>query len=142
MTNLIRLFQDMTFNERKVKIKENKILIDKNYTPDFILGTSVFRERPKPFLIRLITFWKRPRNLLVLVDGASRAAQLLGDEENHPALAFSFGDRQDAERFLYKIVAKSKADQKPLSNFQFILLALLIGMVVVLQFMLMKGVQF
>ena len=138
MPTVIRIFPDMTFEETKRRTREDKIIIDKDYTPEFKIGTGVFIER-MTFLKRLML--KRKRNLILLVDGAPMATHLEGSNP-HPALAFDFGTREDTQKFLYKIVAKSKADQKPISNMQFTILAVLIGIVVVFQFMLMKGVTF
>lgn len=89
---------------------------------------------------------------MLLLDGTPEAVTLdldhlvkndsTGQVKEHPALNFQFGDMKDTQQFIYKIVAKSKADQKPMSTTMFTILAILIGIVVVFQFMLMKGVHF
>ena len=139
MTNLIRIYPDMTFTEKKVKTWEDKIQLDKHYTPEFKIGTSVFKERAFNPLKKILMFWKKPRNLLLLVDACPSAVHLEGSNP-HPALAFNFGTMKDTEKFLYKVVAKSKSESKPISNTQFLVLALLLGAVLMFQFMLMKGI--
>lgn len=141
MVKLLRLFPDMTFEEKNRRTEQDKIKISKEYTPSFKIGTSVFRERPRPFLIRLLVFWKRPRNLALIIDGAPQSMSLEVERGDKPALSFNFGTMKDTIKFVYQIVAKSKGEQKPISNTQFLVLALLLGAVLMFQFMLMKGVK-
>ena len=147
MVNLIRLYLDMTFSETKTKAEENKIVVDKNYTPTFKMGTSIFRERKTKF--SRLKFWKRRRNLVILIDGCPRVTHLeeipLSTNDKGlttPALAFEFGTRSDTTKFIYKLIAKSKAELKSMSNTQFLILAFLCGIIVVFQILLMRGVSF
>jgi hypothetical protein len=147
MAKLLRLYTDMSFEEKTVKVSEDKIILrrgETDYTPSFGIGKSVFREKRK---ISFLMPWKRPRNLIILLDGAPQAISLESTpgengEPLRPALALNFGTLKDAKRFIYKMVAKSKADQKPITNMQFTVMAILIGAVLVFQFMIMKGVKF
>lgn len=141
MVKLLRLFLDMTFEEKNRRIEQDKIKITKEYTANFKMGTSVFRERPRPLLIRLLLFWKKPRNLALIIDGSPQTMSLEVEKDNKPALSFNFGTMKDTARFVYQIVAKSKGEQKPISNMQFLVLALLLGAVLMFQFMIMKGVK-
>lgn len=149
MVKTIILYPDMSFVERTVKTEEDKLKINKNYTPSFQLGKSVFKEKPKPFLKRLLMFWKWPRNLTILVAGSPNATSLElydGIDENgvhqlKPALCLNFGTLEDAIKFLKKVTLKSIADRKQMSNTQFFVLALLIVGVLAFQFMIMKGVK-
>jgi len=141
MTNLIRIYPDMTFIEKKVKTFENKALIDKDYTPEFKIGTSVFKERAFNPIKKVLMFWKKPRNILLLVDGCPTMMHLEGSNP-HPALAFNFGTMNDTKAFIKKVTYKSIADRKAISNNQFLVLALLLGTVLMFQFMMMKGITF
>jgi len=137
----------MTFSEIKTKAEENKIVVDKNYTPTFKMGTSIFRERKTKF--SRLKFWKRSRNLAILIDGCPKVTHLeeisLDPKDKSlttPALAFEFGTRMDTIRFIYKLIAKSKAEHKPISNMQFLVLTILLVVIVVFQILLMRGVSF
>lgn len=148
MARLLRIYPDMTFTEKTVRTEQDKIIVEKKYTPAFKIGTSVFKERSKPFLTRILFFWKKPRNLLLLVDGSPLATHLEnirdvdenGQITTKPALAFNFGTMKESLDFIDKVVRKSKADTKPISNTQFLVLALLLGAVLMFQFMIMKGI--
>src|SRR4030042_3881618 len=139
MVRLLQVYPDMTFIEKTVKTKENKIIITKDYTPEYKIGTSVFRERSSSLLKRIIFFWKKPRNMVLLVNGAPTAVHLEGGNP-HPALAFNFGTMDDSIKFLKKVTYKSIADRKPIRNNQFLVIVLMIGAVLMFQFMIMKGV--
>lgn len=140
MVKLLRLYPDMTFEEKRAKTSQDKITVDKDVTVDFEMGTSIFKERRKP--IDYFKPWKRSRQLAILLDGTPTALSLRPLPDDKLSLAFDFGTIKDTVKFIYKIVAKSKSDQKPISNTQFMVLALLIGAVVVFQMMMLKGVKF
>ena len=141
MPKLIRLFQDMTFEEKKIKAEENNLKINNDYSAKFKLGVSVFKERPFNFLKRILMFWKKPRSLFILLDGCPETFSLEQPKEGErPALNLNFGSVRDAVKFINKVVNKSKADTKSMSNMQFIVIALLIIMVLMFQFLIMKGI--
>lgn len=157
MPKIIRLYLDNTFEEKYVATEQDKIILhrkEKDYTPTFIPGKSVFREKPFNFLKRILMFWKKPRNLIILLDGAPKALTLdlpdNFDRDKDPSdlmdtdlvLGFNFGTLKDLKRFVYKVVAKSKADQKPISNMMFTVLVVILSLVLVFQILLMKGVKF
>lgn len=149
MVKTIILYPDMSFIEKTVKTEEDKLKITKDYRPSFQLGKSVFKERPKSLLKRLLIFWKRQRNLTILVAGSPSATNLemydsideQGIHQLKPALCLNFGTLDDAVKFLKKVTLKSIADRKQMSNTQFFVLALLIVGVLAFQFMIMKGVK-
>lgn len=138
----------MTFSETRTKAEENKILVDRHYNPTFKMGTSIFRERKTKY--SRFKFWKRPRNMAILIDGSPKVTHLeeipLNPKDDQslktPALAFEFGTRKDTQKFIYKLIAKSKAEQKPISNMQFLILTILLVVIVVFQILLMRGVSF
>lgn len=150
MVNLIRLFPDMTFEELSKRTAENKVLMDKDYQPDFKIGASVFRERPQNVLKRYVFFWKKARNLMILIDGNPSAIDFINPALNGPPeagkqkpwLGLNFGSEKDTKRFIAKLMAKAKVDQKPMSNFQFLGIAGLLIAVLMFQFLLMKGITF
>lgn len=137
MVTLIRLFQDMTYIRKKRKVQDDKVLVSRkeNYTPSLTLGTSIFKER-KPFW----KFWTHGKDIAILLDGCNHVLTLEKSEEK-PSLNLQFGTKEETVRFISKVVAKSKADQKPITNFQFLIMAMLLGLIVVLQFMAMRGVK-
>ncbi len=142
MVSIIRLFLDKTFEEIKKTPKENKLPISPAYIPGFGEGASVFRERLSAQ--NKFMFWKKPRNLVILVDGCPKATELkIGNADgDKPCLYFNFGTMKEAWAYIAKVVAKSKADQKPIQTWQFVVLAVMIGGIIALQFALMKGVKF
>jgi len=70
--NALILYPDMTFEEKKVKTDATNVVIDKHYSPSFSMGRSVFKEVDIPRL----KFWRKPRNIIILVDGSDRAMEL------------------------------------------------------------------
>lgn len=144
LVSLITLYQDITFTETKKRVEQDKILVTKkpSYTPNFKTGTSVFKERPLPFWKRLFLFWKRPRQLIILVDASPTALNLELKDGQKPAYNLNFGTVKETMAFIDKAQRKSRADQKPISNNQFLILALMLGAVLMFQFMLMRGMTF
>ena len=150
MVKVIRLFGDMTFEEKRSKAKETKLQIEKEYEVDFAIGRSVFIERWK-FINRLM-FWRRRRQMVFLNDGSNEcmnmASETVPSEKNpgcveiRPSLSFNFGTRDETRRYVAKVIAKAKADQKPLSTNQFIIIIALLAVIAMLQVMVMKGVKF
>lgn len=142
MVSIIRLFTDKTFEETKKTPKDNKLPISNIYTPEFGEGESVFKERLSAS--NKFKFWKKQRNLIILVDGCPKATELriTASEGEKPCLYFNFGTMKEAWAYIAKVVAKSKADQKPISTWQFVILAVMMGGIIALQFALMKGVKF
>jgi hypothetical protein len=124
----------MTYLRKKRKIQDDKIIVSKkdNYTPSLTLGASVFRERKPAW-----KFWSRGKDICILMDGSPKALTL--DPKDVPALNLQFGTKEETTRFISKVVAKSKADQKPITNMQFMMIAMLLVIVVVLQVMAMRG---
>lgn len=146
MVKIIKLYPDMTFQEKNYKSEQDKIIFDKktNETANFKLGKSMFRER-RSFLDKL-KFWKRTRSLCIHLDGCPEVLSLeerneIEGEGTKPALYFNFGTRKDTATFIYKLGAKSMVDIKPISNTMFLILCILIGVVIVFQFLLMRGVK-
>lgn len=153
MVKVLRIYLDQTFTEKNAKIEQDKLILkrsEKDYTPEFSPGRSVFKERPFPIALKMIKFWKKRRTLILLLDGQPKAVTLdppeakddkeIKDEDYK--LSFSFGTLATVKRFIYKLVAKSKAEQKPISNIQFTILAIFLGIIVVFQLLIMKGVTF
>jgi len=144
MVKVITLYQDITFTETRKKTEQDKLIISKKplLTQTFKTGTSVFRERPFNPLKRVFMFWKKRRDLMIIVDGNSTALNLELKEGQKPTYNFNFGTIKEAQEFIDKSNRKSRADSKPISTNQFLVLALLLGAVLMFQFMNMKGVTF
>jgi hypothetical protein len=147
MVHLIRLYQDLTYIRKKRKVQDNKLLVSKKegYTPDISQGMSIFKERKPAW-----KFWRGGKDIAILLDGCPKALTLESPKPQYdtdgkllstgePSLNLQFGTREDTKRFISKVVAKDKADQKPITNIQFIIIAMLLGLVLVLQFMSMRG---
>jgi len=134
--NALILYPDMTFEEKKVKTDATNVIIDKHYSPSFSMGRSVFKEIDIPRL----KFWRKPRNIIILVDGSDRAMELHDSATGE--VEIGHWTRKEKEKFVRKIVAKSVARQRAISMGHFVILALMIGVVIILQIMLMKGMRF
>lgn len=134
MVTLIRLYPDMTYLRKKRKIQDDKIIVSKkdDYKLSLTMGASVFRERKPAW-----KFWRSGKDIAILMDGSPKALTL--DPKDAPTLNLQFGTKEDTKKFITRVVAKSKADQKPITNIQFLIIAMLLGLVVVLQFMAMRG---
>jgi hypothetical protein len=134
MVSLIRLYQDMTYIRKKRPTQDNKILVSKKeeYQAEITMGASIFRERKPSW-----KFWTHGKDIAILLDGCPKVLTL-EPLQGKPALNLQFGSREDTNKFINKVVNKSKADTKPITNLQFIVLAMLIGIVVVLQIIIMQ----
>lgn len=139
MVSIIRLFPDMTFEERTVKTQSDQFKVGENKIISFKIGTSVFKERRSRF--QRLKFWKKRRNLLLWVNDTPSAMHLEGSNP-HPALTIPWGTEKDISKMINRVVNKSKAEQKPISNTQFFVLAILGILNLVFMFMLMRGVNF
>ena len=135
--SVITLNPDMTFKEQKKKTDVDNVDISKNNKPSFSIGRSVFHE--------LIPRWKRlllgrkERNLLIYCDGANSCFELNDKSlESHESHIWS---QKEKEKYINKLSAKSKAEQKAIETWQFFLLAGLGIMVLVCQLLIMRGIR-
>ncbi len=133
--NTIILNPDMTFEEKKVKTQSDNLKLEKHYTPSFSLGRSVFKEigvsRIKP--------WKKARNLILLVDGSNKAFEMHDGKAKE--IEPGYWTRKEKEKFVNKVIAKSKADQKIINTTHFIIIMVGIVFIIVLQFLMMRGLR-
>jgi len=133
---LIELNPDMTFTEKKKKTESNNVVESKHNSPSFVLGRSVFKE--------IIPRWKRvlllkkPRNILLYLSGANSCFDIdpKGELESHKNHLWS---KTEKEKFINKLVAKLKGEQRPMTNLQFIVLAGLLVFILVMQFLVLRG---
>ena len=136
--SVITLNPDQTFTEKKKKTDVDNVEVSKNNKPSFSIGRSVFHE--------LIPRWKRwllgrkERNLLIYIDGANSCFELKGKEtlESYESHIWS---RKEKEKYINKLSAKSKAEQKAIETWQFFLLAGLGIAILVCQLFVMRGIR-
>lgn len=143
MPRLITLFADMTFKEKKTKSQEDNLPISKDKSVKFSLGQSIFTERLTT--LDYLKIWKRRRSIAIMLDGSDKVMHLekeLNEDGTVKTLAFSleYGTAKAAESMVARTAAKNTVEKKPLSNTQFIVIAVLLGLVVVLQLMMLRGV--
>lgn len=129
------LHPDMTFEEKKKKTESTNIDMGKDYKPSFSMGRSVFKE----IGISRLKFWRRSRNLIILLKGAHKAFEL-HDSATHE-LDANYWTMKEKQDFIKKLIAKSKAAQRAISLSHFVILAILLMVVIALQLALMKGIR-
>jgi len=132
--DIITLNPDMTFSEKTRKTQETEIKFKGDYTPTFSPGLSVFSETGIPKW----KFWRKHRKLIVILDGAAKAFEL----KTPKTLSPSYWTREERRKFVAKVVAKSKAEQKPMTNWQFGILALMVGIGLLIQFLVARRIGF
>ena len=135
--SVITLNPDMTFKEQKKRTDVDNVDLSKNNKPSFTIGRSVFHE--------LIPTWKKwllgkkERKLILYFDGANSCFEINGKSfESHESHIWS---RKEKEKYINKLSAKSKAEQKAIETWQFFLLAGLGIMVLVCQLLIMRGIR-
>lgn len=133
--NTITLNPDMTFEEKKRKTQSKQIVIDKDYSVTLTPGRSVFSEvglsRWKP--------WKKPRNLVIHLDRAQKAFELHDGATRE--LDPNYWTQEEEKKFVKKIIAKSKAEQKVISLSYFLILTIMMIIIIILQIAAMKGIR-
>lgn len=116
-TKALILKPDMTFIEKNVRTKQNFMRLAKNDLVSFNMGKSVFRERLR--ISQRWRFWKKRRNLILVLEGANKAFELVYD----PPQPDEKGNLQDplvwiqpsaftkseADDFISKLYAKQSA---------------------------------
>lgn len=131
----IILHPDMTFEEKRRKTESTEIDLGDDYKPSFSMGRSVFKETG----VSRLKFWKKPRNLLILLFGAHRAFEL--HDGTTKELEPNYWSMKEKQKFIKKLIAKSKAAQRAITLSHFIILAILLGVVIALQLALMRGIR-
>jgi len=135
-TNVIILNADQTFEDKKITPEGTNLKLDKDWSPSFTPGKSVFSERDIPKW----QFWRRERKIIIIADESMKAFELEAKGKNK--IVSSLWTRTEIKKFIAKVIAKSKAAQKPFSNWQVIALLIGLGLVAVLQLLHMQGVRF
>lgn len=125
----------MTFKEKKIKTESTELNMDKNYKPSFSPGRSVFRETG----VSRLKFWRKPRNLIILLDGAMKAFEL--HDTATEKIEANYWTRKEKEKFINKLIAKSKAAQKVISTWQFAVIMLGLVFIVILQILILRGIR-
>jgi hypothetical protein len=115
----------MTFSEKKVKTVETKILLDKNITPEFTPGKSVFHETG----ISKIKFWKNQRKLIIVAEGSLKAFEFTEQTGFVP----HWWTLDEARKFVAQMIAKTKGAMKPFSNWQVLAICGLLIVIIFLQ---------
>lgn len=132
----------MTFSELKRKTEADNVLLTKDDTPSFKLGRSVFKETFSSSWRRFIPFMKRkPRNLILHLEGANSCFDLDISAEELESYKHHLWSKGEKEKFVAKISAKRKAEQKMISTTHFLILAIMLGMILVLQILIARGIR-
>lgn len=132
--SVIKLNPDMTFEEKRKKTSENVIEMKGVWKPNFKIGRSVFRE-----LVSKWKFWKKSRNIVIVGDGFPSCFEMY--DSSTKELDPNFGTMKDKQRFVSKLIAKSKSEQKTIDTTHFIIIMVGIAFLAVLQFLVLKGWQ-
>jgi len=118
----IKLFINKTFREKKFGCNRNIIKDGKNeceFEP-----ACCFDEVGIPRW----KFWKRPRSLILFVDGAVKALRFSKTtEEMRP-----FWTQKEEEELIKRQMKKSLAKHKPMTWMQFIVLLIPVGIILIL----------
>lgn len=133
-SRIILLRPNMTFEEKSVKTSETKLLLDKDINPSFTPGRSVFHETG----ISRIKFWKSKRKLIILAEGSMQAFEYF----ENPGLVPHWWTLAEAKKFVAQMIAKTKGQMKPFSNWQVIAICGLLVFVIVLQLMSLRVIRF
>lgn len=131
----IILHPDMTFEEKKKKTESTEIDLGNDYKPSFKIGRSVFKE----INVSRLKFWRKPRNLIILLFGAHQAFELHDGKTQE--IEPNYWSMKEKQKFIKKLIAKSKAAQRAISLSHFIILAILLVVIIVLQLALMRGIR-
>lgn len=145
ISNVLTLHPDMTFTETKEKTEHDKIIEIKgkisketSLVASFKMGVSLFKERKTWSSLK---FWKHQRHLLIRLDGATKCFYLEPpkDKDAESQLLGGYWTESEAKKLIAKLVAKSKADQKSMSRWEFVFLALISILNLVVVFLIAKG---
>jgi len=134
-TNVIILNADQTFVDKKVQAEGINLPLGKDWSPSFTPGKSVFSERVPKW-----KFWRKERRIIIISDEAMKAFEL---EVKGPGkkgkIVSSLWTLKEKTKFIAKVIAKSKAAQKPYSNWQVIAILVGLAIIAVLQLLTMRG---
>lgn len=140
--NVLELRPDMTFSELKRKTEADNVKISENDSPSFKVGKSVFRETFSLSWRRFLPFGKKkPRNLILHLEGANSCFDLDITAKELESYKHHLWNKKEKEKFISKVIAKSKAEQKMISTTHFLILAIMLGVIVVLQFLIVRGLR-
>lgn len=120
----IELRTNRTFREKKFPLEGNKLIPKKGEEVRFSPGCVFDEEKTW----NRLKFWRSPRKLIFYVKGTVEAIKF---NENMKGLN-PFWDMGEAGDFVHKLIAKTKAEQKPMKWSQFIILAIMLGVNIVL----------
>lgn len=142
-SNLIELYPNMTFKELEAKSEADNLKITKHDAPSFKIGASVFREIISPLnwkrYIPLMWRNRKPRNLIIHLNGANSCFELDVPKNALESFKHHLWSPKEKEKWMNKLLAKSKAEQKIISTTQFYVLVIMLGIIAVLQILTMRG---
>lgn len=127
----IELRLNRKFREKDFKTQENKVIPEKGdeirYSPACVFDEEKTWSRFK--------FWRHRRKLIFFVEGTVQALKFVeGTKGMNP-----FWTKKETKDFVHKLVAKTKAEQKPMKWSQFIILAILSIIIIVLLIYNLQG---
>jgi len=128
----------MSYELAQKKAEGTEIVIDKDRAATFTPGLSQFREEiPKLFGL-IPRFWVYPKTLLIYLEGASKCFELRSPKKLNP----SYWTDSGRKKFVRKVVAKSKAEQKAITTWQFFVLLGVGAVGILLTILQMRGMAF
>jgi hypothetical protein len=133
-STVILLRPNMTFEEKRLTVIENQVQLDKDIKPSFTPGRSVFHETG----VSKFKFWKNRRKLIILAEGALQAFEYI----ENPGLVPHWWTLADAKKFVAQMIAKTKGQMKPFSNWQVFAICGLLIFIIVLQLLGMRVIRF
>jgi hypothetical protein len=112
----------MSYIKKKVRIRQNHAIIDKNNRPIFSYGQSVFRERRK--LTDKLKFWKKSTPILLWPEGSNRCFNFSWPEDKSlgAEATYSVWTQDEAREYVKKQKAKAGIQKNPLTGWPLIIL--------------------
>jgi hypothetical protein len=136
MTSIIVLKADQSYIKKKIRVKENFAIIDKDNRPNFSYGQSVFRQRLR--LRDRMKFWIRPESLILWPEGAKSCFNFTWDAEGKPELDYTVWMKNEAREYVKKQKAKAGIQGSMFTGWPFwIMFALLVVNTFILAFRLL-----
>lgn len=120
----IQLMLNRKFREKDFKTQENKVIPEKGdevrYSPACVFDEEKTWSKFK--------FWRHPRKLIFFVEGTVEALKFNAKMKGMNP----FWSKKETRDFVHKLVAKTKAEQKPMKWSQFIVIMIVLVIIVVL----------
>ena len=124
------------YEKKKVKPKDDKLPITKTWKGN-IESAAIFTEKKNPF-----KFWRLPKRKMYFPENKTEPLKFKDNTDELESELAKYWNKDEVEKYIKKQVLKARAELKPMSNFQFFILALLIDFNLVISFLLINRIGF